>query len=88
MPNIMMEMADSITRHQLHEYSSPIKGMSTIISSLILELIICKMPISVVEIIFYIVEGTVLAKVVVNWSFWLGFSDLIMARLIAGNLLV
>ena len=35
-----------------------------------------------------IVEGTVLAKVVVNWSFWLGFSDLIMARLIAGNLLV
>ena len=35
----------------------------------------------------YIVEGTVLAKVVVNWSFWLGFSDLIMARLIAGNLL-
>ena len=67
----MMEMADSISRHQLHDDSSPVEGMPTIISSFVLELIICKRLISVVEIILYgyIVEGIVLAKVVVNWSF-------------------
>ena len=42
-----------------------------------------------VEIIFRdIVEGTVLAKIVIKIGlFELGFSDLIMARLIVGNLL-
>ena len=40
------------------------------------------MPISVIEIMFY-VEG----KIVIKLVFWLGLSDLIMVRLIAGNLL-
>ena len=39
------------------------------------------MPISVIEIMFY-VEG----KIVVKLVFWLGLSDLIMARQIVGNL--
>ena len=39
------------------------------------------MPMSVIEIMFY-VEG----KIVVKLVFWLGLSDLIMARQIAGNL--
>ena len=34
-----------------------------------------------------IVEGTVLAKIVVKLVFWLGLSDLIVLRLIVGNLI-